>query len=422
MPMVPSGWGSDSDCDDNIHSNIGWWDFIILQGVADTWKPFNYPNDAGSWEIERRPICATDDDAVGTVTHPTGKVKDMEGCDADLRISGGTSGLPAGGCVPTGTTIWHSEGTSWPTNKAGNTMTLYLLPESEIWNNDHQNMDRYLAVCAKHGMLPLGNGYSNYCDGCQSRKRCVCGWNSNFGSSNDFDDNIHSKIGWNHFIVMYWGADISDWYPINYPGDTGGWDITKRPVCVTDDVLHGIVTHPSGIVPLREVNCPPDRQLPSGACVPVGTDIWHSEGTTWPTNQAGNAFTLYLLPEESIWANNEDSADRYLTVCAEHGMLPAGNGHSSNSNQCRDQERCMPMVPDAWGADADYDDSIHDNLGWNNFIILQWGNSWQPINHPFDQSQWEAMKRPICATDDVVTGVVTHPTGIVEQVDAFGGR
>jgi hypothetical protein len=461
MPMVPSGWGTSTNCDDEMHSNIGWWHFIILEPATPAWKPFNYNGDAGGWENTLRPVCATDDVTNGSPTHPTGKVKQMENCDDDLRISGGTSGMPAGGCVPTGTTIWHSAGTSWPTNKAGNTFAVYLLPEAEIWSSDERSADRYLEVCARHGMLPLGNGNSDYASTCRDHKRCMPGWNTGFGSSTDYDDNIETHIGWRNFIIL---QDSNNWHPWNRPSGAGSWEVPKRPICATDDVWHGTVSHPSGIVPVREVNCPADRHLNSGACVPVGTEIWHSEGTEWPTNKVGNAFTLYLLPHEQIWANNADNADVYLDICAQYGMLPAGNGHSSNSNNCRDMDRCMPMVEDAWGSDSDYDDHIHDNLGWNNFIILQWGNTWAPINHPFDTGQcvqcpplsalclscaatwrsrsgrwshtcvllplplplpllrWTAPKRPVCATDDAVHGVVTHPTGIVQQLDAFGRR
>jgi hypothetical protein len=408
MPMVPSGWGSSTDCNDEMHNHLGWWNFIILvrytnavcahtawlakwilnlaqEPVTPAWKPVNYNGDASSWDNTFRPVCATDDVIDGRSSHPTGKVMEVETCDDDLRISGGgTSGMPGGGCVPTGTTIWHSVDTSWPTNQAGNNFAIYILPEAEIWANNERSADHYLEVCAKHGMLPLGNGYSSYSDTCRDQHRCVPAWSSGFGSSSDFDDELENHFGWRNFIIMMWS---NDWKPVNRPGDQSGWEVPKRPLCATDDVLHGTVAHPSGIVPVRDANCPVDRRLNSGACVPVGTEIWHSEGTDYATNQAGNAFTLYLLPHEQIWANNEDNADAYLEMCGRYGMLPAGNGHSSNSNNCRDRHLCMPMVSDAWGSDADYDDHMHDILGWNNFIILQWGNNWKPINHPFDTGQ-----------------------------------
>lgn len=384
MPMVPSGWGSGNDCNNEMHNKLGWWNFIILEPATPAWKPVNFDGDAGSWGNTFRPVCGTDDVIDGSPTHPTGKVMEMETCDSDLRLSGGTSGMPSGGCVPTGTLIWHSVDTSWPTNQAGNNFAIYLLPEAEIWTNNERSADHYLDVCARHGMLPLGNGNSDYANTCRDQHRCIPGWNTGFGGSSNYDDSIQSNIGWRNFIVLKWS---NEWKPINYPSDESGWEVPKRPICATDDTLHGTVAHPSGIVPVREANCPVDRRLNSGACVPVGTEIWHSEGTEYATNQAGNAFTLYLLPHEQIWANNEDNADAYLELCGRYGMLPAGNGHSSNSNTCRDQHRCMPMVQDAWGSDADYDDHMHDILGWNNFIILQWGNTWKPINHPFDTSQ-----------------------------------
>jgi hypothetical protein len=156
MPMVPSGWGSSTDCNDEMHNHLGWWNFIILvrytnavcahtawlakwilnlaqEPVTPAWKPVNYNGDASSWDNTFRPVCATDDVIDGRSSHPTGKVMEVETCDDDLRISGGgTSGMPGGGCVPTGTTIWHSVDTSWPTNQAGNNFAIYILPEAEI--------------------------------------------------------------------------------------------------------------------------------------------------------------------------------------------------------------------------------------------------------------------------------------------------
>ena len=49
------------------------------------------------------------------------------------------------------------------------------------------------------------------------------------------------------------------------------------------------------------------------------------------------------------------------------------------------------MFQGGWGSNSDYDDHMHDALGWNNFIILQWGNDWKPINHPFDTEEYESV-------------------------------
>ena len=61
--------------------------------------------------------------------------------------------------------------------------------------------------------------------------------------------------------------------------------------------------------------CSEERRLPSGGCVPEGADIWHSQGTPWAHNKAGHTFTLYLLPSETTYANDNPSADVFYNQC-----------------------------------------------------------------------------------------------------------
>lgn len=128
-------------------------------------------------------------------------------------------------------------------NKHGKAFLLYLLPlpAKYFWGTGARRI--YEAACISAGLKIVASGYGDYFDTVCGTTPELCmplvaNGDNNWGSTSDVNDKIAAETGWTNFVISYYSDKD---FVYNYPGDTGGFDAMKRPVCgiETGDVRSG---------------------------------------------------------------------------------------------------------------------------------------------------------------------------------------
>lgn len=118
-------------------------------------------------------------------------------------------------------------------NKHGKAFLLYLLPlpAKYFWGSGARRI--YEAACISAGLKIVASGYGDYFDTVCGTTPELCmplvaNGDNDWGSTSDVDDKIAAETGWTNFVISYYSDKD---YVFNYPGDSGGFDVMKRPVC-----------------------------------------------------------------------------------------------------------------------------------------------------------------------------------------------
>jgi hypothetical protein len=133
--------------------------------------------------------------------------------------------------------VWDSRdgskgGASPVVNAHGNTFKLFKLPAIPFTYTE-AGFQLYHAMCMAYGLRIVVSGYgTGFYDPCAAYN-CMPlpkGTDDNdqyWGSTSDVDDNVHKVTGWTDLVIKHYSLN----FPYNHPGNSGGWDTDKSPVC-----------------------------------------------------------------------------------------------------------------------------------------------------------------------------------------------